>query len=131
MDRQPIATPQAPAAIGPYSQAMQSGGQLWISGQLGLDPVSGNLVEGGIEAQTRQALANLQAICEAAGTSLHQALRCTIYLTDLRDFALVNGLYAEAFSQPYPARACIQVAALPKGGVVEIDAVVALKHHAH
>lgn len=121
-----ISTDQAPAAIGPYSQAVVSGGHLYISGQLGLDPASGQMLEGGVEAQARQAMANLQAIARAAGGDLKQAVRCTIYLTDLADFAAVNAIYAEALSEPYPARACVQVSALPKGGVVEIDAVVAL-----
>lgn len=119
-----IATTAAPAAIGPYSQAVRHAGLLWCSGQLGLEPATGNLVTGGIEAETRQALANLAAVCEAAGTSLERAVRCTIYLIDLADFATVNDLYADAVGSPPPARACVQVAALPKGGRVEIDAVV-------
>lgn len=123
---QVISTDQAPAAIGPYSQAVVCGGLVYISGQLGLDPVSGHLAEGGVEAQAQQAMANLQAIARAAGSDLKQAVRCTIYLTDLADFAAVNAIYAHALSEPYPARACVQVSALPKGGVVEIDAVVAL-----
>ncbi|TVR15297.1 MAG: RidA family protein [Planctomycetota bacterium] len=125
--RTPIATQEAPAAIGPYSQAMQCAGLLWISGQLGLDPSSGAMVDGGVAAETKQALANLAAICAASGTSLHKAVRCTIYCTDLADFATINACYQDALSEPYPARACVQVAALPKGGLVEIDAVVALE----
>jgi 2-iminobutanoate/2-iminopropanoate deaminase len=124
MERIAITTPHAPAAIGPYSQAIRHDGLLWISGQLGFDPASGALREG-IGEQTRQVLANLQAICRAAGTDLRNALRCTIYLTDLSHFATVNKLYAEALGEPFPARATIQVAALPRGGQVEIDAVVA------
>jgi len=125
-NRHVISTDAAPAAIGPYSQAMVAGGMLYISGQLGLNPSSGTMVEGGVEAEARQAMDNLRAICAAAGTELSQAVRCTIYLTDLGDFAQVNAIYAEGFVQPFPARACVQVSALPKGGVVEIDAVVAL-----
>ena len=121
-----VTSPDAPPALGPYSQAMIHSGLVWCSGQLGLDPISGELVDGGVEAQAVQALKNLQAVCAAAGTSLDQAIRCTIYLTDLADFATVNRCYAAVLREPFPARACVQVAALPKGGVVEIDAVVPL-----
>jgi 2-iminobutanoate/2-iminopropanoate deaminase len=121
----PISTNRAPAAIGPYSQAMRHGDSLYISGQLGFDPASGVLAEG-VEAQARQAMENLKAIAEAAGTSLAKAVRCTIYLTDLGDFAAVNAIYQEFLAEPFPARACVQVSALPKGGVVEIDAIVAV-----
>lgn len=124
--RSSLSTPDAPAAIGPYSQAIRHGTTLWISGQLGLDPTSGELVLGGVVAQAEQALRNLEAICREAGTSLTKALRCTVYLVDLADFAAVNAVYAPCFEEPFPARACVQVSALPKGGLVEIDAVVAL-----
>lgn len=126
MTKQAIHSDGAPAAVGPYSQAMAAGGMLWCSGQLGLDPQTGTMVAGGVEAEARQALDNLQAVCQAAGTTLAAAVRCTIYLTDLGDFAAVNKLYQSYLVEPYPARACVQVAALPKGGVVEIDAIVAL-----
>ena len=126
MPREVVSTDTAPAAIGPYSQAMKAGGMLYVSGQLGMDPATGAIVEGGVEVEARQAMANLQAICTAAGTDLTKAVRCTIYLTSLGDFAAVNGIYAEGFEMPFPARACVEVSALPKGGVVEIDAVVEL-----
>jgi 2-iminobutanoate/2-iminopropanoate deaminase len=118
-----IETPQAPAPIGPYSQAIESGGVLFCSGQLGLDPISGNLVSG-VEAQTKTALTNLAAVCERAGFKLIHSARCTIYLTNLADFEVVNRVYQGFFKPPYPARTTVQVAALPKGGLVEIDAVV-------
>ena len=121
--RTSVTTSDAPAAIGPYSQAIRQGGCLWCSGQLGLDPATGLLAEG-VAAQAERALANLDAICSEAGTSLRKAVRCTVYLTDLADFALVNRIYESFFAAPFPARATVQVAALPKGGLVEIDAVV-------
>jgi len=121
-----ISTPDAPAAIGPYSQAVRHGGLLWCSGQLGLNPTSGALVSEATAAQAAQALRNLDAICREAGTSLAKAIRCTVYLTDLADFPAVNQVYAGCFEAPFPARATVQVAALPKGGKVEIDAVVEL-----
>jgi 2-iminobutanoate/2-iminopropanoate deaminase len=114
----------APAPVGPYSQAIDHEGWIFASGQIPLDPVTGALVEGGIEEQTRQALANLRAVLEAAGASLDDVVRTTIYLTDLAQFARVNGVYAEHFSrEPQPARATVGVAALPIGAAVEIDAV--------
>jgi 2-iminobutanoate/2-iminopropanoate deaminase len=122
--RTPVTSPDAPAAIGPYSQAVKAGGFLWCSGQLGLDPARGELVPGGTAAQAEQALRNLDAVCREAGTGLAKAVRCTIYLTDLADFQAVNQVYARWFEAPFPARATVQVAALPKGGLVEIDAVV-------
>ena len=124
--RTPVTPPNAPAALGPYSRAIAHGGLLWCSGALGLG-ADGSLVEGGTAAQARQALTNLQMLCAAGGTDLRQALRCTVYLTDLADFAAVNEVYASFFAEPYPARTTVQVAALPKGGRVEIDAVVALE----
>ncbi|MCS6970349.1 MAG: RidA family protein [Planctomycetota bacterium] len=125
--RRAIFTAHAPAAIGPYSQAVVCGDLLWCSGQLGVDPATGQLVEGDAAAQAEQCLRNLAAICEAAGASLQQAVRCTVYLTDIADFAAVNAVYARWFSEPYPARATVQVAALPRGARIEIDAVVALR----
>lgn len=121
----PIQTDAAPAPVGPYNQAVQAGGVLYCSGQIALDPASGLLVGGGdVEAETRQVLANLQAVLTAAGASPDQVVRTTVFLTDLGDFGRVNTLYAEVFGAGVsPARACVQVAALPKGAKVEIDAI--------
>ncbi len=124
--RTTINTSDAPAAIGPYSQAVRHGGLLWCSGQLGLEPSSGAFRSTETVVQAEQALRNLEAICREAGTSLTKALRLTIYLVDLADFQAVNAVYQAFFESPYPARATLQVAALPKGGRVEIDAVVAI-----
>lgn len=120
-----VTTSDAPSAIGPYSQAVKHGGLLWCSGQLGLKP-TGEFVSDDTARQAEQALRNLEAICSEAGTSLGKALRLTIYLIDLGEFQAVNQVYATFFEAPFPARATVQVAALPKGGRVEIDAVVAL-----
>jgi reactive intermediate/imine deaminase len=123
-----IQTDAAPAPVGPYNQAVAAGGLLWCSGQIALDPNGSDLVgNGDVEAETRQVLTNLQAVLAAAGVGPAQVVRTTVYLVDLADFARVNALYAEVFSQGVaPARACIQVAALPKGARVEIDAVATL-----
>ena len=121
---QPIQTSQAPAAIGPYSQAVAHQGLLFVSGQLGLDPASGALAEG-IEAQTRRALQNLVAILAAAGLGPQHVLKATVYVANMDDFALVNQLYAEVFAPPYPAREVVQAARLPKNGLVEISAIAA------
>ncbi len=126
MNLKSIATPDAPAAIGPYSQAVQVGDMLWCSGQIGLDPQSGEFVEGGVKAQTRQVLRNLEAVLTAGGSSMSAVVRTTVFLQDLADFAEVNALYAEAFGAHKPARACVQAAALPKGALVEIDCVAAI-----
>lgn len=115
----------APSPIGPYSQAMVHGDLVFCSGQLGLDPASGSLAAGAVE-QTRQALKNLEAVLQGAGSSLHKALKVTVYLTDLSCFSEMNKVYAEFFVPPYPARTAIQVSALPKGAAVEID-VMALR----
>ncbi len=125
--RQSVSTDQAPQAIGPYSQAIRSGSLLFCSGQVPLDPSSGELVKDDIEGQTRRCLENLVAVCEAAGASLSEAVRCTVYLTDMNDFARVNEVYGSFFegADP-PARVAIGVAALPKGADVEVDAIVAL-----
>ncbi len=114
--------------MGPYNQAVAAGGLLWCSGQIALDPATGLLVGGGdVEAETRQVLTNLQAVLAAAGVGPDQVVRTTVFLADLADFALVNGLYGEVFGAgTSPARACVQVAALPKGARVEIDAVAVL-----
>jgi len=125
-DRQPVSTPDAPAAIGPYSQGMRSGDLLFCSGQVPLDPASGELVKLDVDGQARRCLENLQAVCAAAGGALENAVRCTVYLTDMNDFARVNEVYAEFFSDEPPARVAVGVAGLPKGADVEIDAIVAL-----
>lgn len=122
MSREVIATADAPAAIGPYSQAIKAGGFVFTAGQLGLDPATGKLAEG-VEAQTRQALANLKAILAAAGSSPAQVVKTTIFLADLADFAKVNAIYAEVFDAAPPARSTVQVAALPSSARVEIEAV--------
>ena len=116
----------APAAIGPYSQAIKAGPLVFLSGQIPLDPKSMEIVSDDIAAQTHQVFKNLIAVADAAGGSLSNAAKLTIYLTDLGDFAVVNKIMAGYFSEPYPARATIQVSALPKGSAVEIDAILAL-----
>jgi 2-iminobutanoate/2-iminopropanoate deaminase len=122
--RTQVSSPDAPAAIGPYSQAIRQGGWLWCSGQLGLDAASGVLVSPEVGLQARRALENLSAVCNDAGTSLSKAVKCTVYLVDMADFPKVNAVYQDFFVEPYPARATVAVAALPKGARVEIDAVV-------
>lgn len=124
MSRDPISTERAPAAIGPYSQAVRAGGTVYLSGQIPLDPATGELVTGDISAQTRRVFDNLKAVCEAAGGSLDGVVRVGIYVMDLSDFAQVNAVMAEYFQAPYPARSTIQVAGLPKGARVEVDAVL-------
>ena len=123
-----VHTEAAPAPVGPYNQAVVAGGVVYCSGQIALDPASGQMVGAGdVEAETRQVLANLQAVLAAAGCGPRQVVRTTVYLTDLGDFARVNAVYAEVFGEGVsPARACVQVAALPKGALVEIDAVAVL-----
>ena len=123
MSKAAIATGRAPAAIGPYSQAIACGEWIFLSGQIPLDPRSGELVDGGIEAQTRQVMANLGAVLGAAGADFTAMVKTTIYLTDLANFAVVNAIYGEAFPSMPPARATVQVAALPKGAQVEIDGI--------
>jgi 2-iminobutanoate/2-iminopropanoate deaminase len=118
-----VATPGAPAAIGPYSQAIRAGGLVFVSGQIPLDPATGQLVVGGIAAQAARVLDSLQAVLEAAGSGLDRVVRTTIYLTDLGGFAAVNEVYARYFPDAPPARATVQVAALPRGAGIEIDAV--------
>lgn len=121
-----VATADAPAAIGPYSQAVASGSFVFLSGQIPLDPATGTLVEGDIALQTRRVFDNLSAVCAAAGGSLAQMVRVGIFLTDLADFATVNAVMAEYFVRPYPARATVGVSALPRGASVEIDGILAL-----
>ncbi|WP_172691165.1 RidA family protein [Rhizobium rhizogenes] len=124
---QKIDTSDAPKAIGPYSQATIHNGFLFVSGQLPLDPVTGSISGSNSAEQARQCLANMRAIIEAAGAAMTDVVKTTVLLTDLSEFAAVNDVYAGYFSDPFPARACYQVAALPKGALVEIEAVVALK----
>jgi reactive intermediate/imine deaminase len=124
MTRRPVSSADAPPPIGPYSQAVVAGGVLYCSGQVPLDPATGELVEGGAAEQAHRCLRSLEAVCGAAGTRLGDAARVTIYLTDLGGFAEVNEVYAEFFSEPHPARTTVEVAALPKGAMVEIDAIV-------
>jgi reactive intermediate/imine deaminase len=126
MARTIISTDQAPAAIGTYSQAVRVGSTVYISGQIAIDPVTRELVAGDIEAQVRRVFENLKAIALAAGGSLGAAVRVTIYLVDLAHFALVNKVMAEYFPQPYPARAAVGVAALPRGAAVEADCILEL-----
>jgi reactive intermediate/imine deaminase len=121
-----ISTKAAPAAIGPYSQAVKVGNTVWISGQIPLEPTTMTVVSGGIEAETEQVFANLKAIAEAAGGQLNDAVKINISLTDLGNFAAVNAIMAQHFDEPYPARACVEVAALPKGVAVEIEAILSL-----
>jgi reactive intermediate/imine deaminase len=126
MATQPIHTPRAPAAIGPYSQAIRAGDTVYLSGQIPLDPSTMELVKGDIRAQIRQVFDNLVAVAEAAGGSLANAVRLTVYLTDLANFPLVNEIMAEYCQQPYPARAAIGVAQLPRGAAVEVDGILVL-----
>jgi len=123
--RSVLSTPHAPAAIGPYSQAIRAGGFLFASGQLGLDPATGELREG-IEAQTRQVLTNMQAVLAEAGARVEDVVKTTIFLADMGDFAVVNRIYGEVFGHEPPARSTVQVAALPKNGLVEIEMIVLL-----
>jgi 2-iminobutanoate/2-iminopropanoate deaminase len=118
-----VIAPKAPAALGPYSAGVKVGSIVYTAGQLGIDPATGNLVTGGIEAQTRQVFHNLQAILEAAGTSLDKVVKTTVFMQDMGEFAKMNGVYAQFFTGDYPARSTIQVATLPKGGLVEIEAI--------
>jgi reactive intermediate/imine deaminase len=120
---EPISTQDAPAAIGPYSQAVRAGGLLFLSGQIPLDPATGQIVPGDVAEQAERVLKNLQAILAAGGCALGDVVRTTIYLVDLAHFAAVNEVYARFFSPPYPARVSVQVSALPRGSLVEIDAI--------
>ncbi len=117
-----IATEKAPAAIGPYSQGICVGNLIFLSGQLGLDPATGTLVEG-VEAQTNQALQNVAAMLDSIGLTMENVVKTTVFLADINDFAAVNAVYAQHFSGAFPARSAVQVAALPKGGLVEIECV--------
>ena len=118
-----VTSSHAPAALGPYSQAIEQQGLVFCSGQIGLDPSSGALVAGGVEAETRRALENLRSVLAAAGLGFHDIVKTTIFLADLRDFDLVNRIYGEHLSPPYPARSTVQAAALPRNARVEIEAI--------
>ena len=120
-----ICTTKAPAAIGPYSQAVAFGNLVYTSGQLPIDPATGIFAEGGVKEQTRQSLLNVQAILAEAGLSMSNVLKTTVFLADLNDFAAMNGVYSEFFAEPYPARSAVAVKTLPKGALVEIEVVAA------
>ena len=120
-----ISTEKAPAAIGPYSQAIEHGGFIFVSGQLPIDPATGSFPEGGVEAQTRQSLSNIKSILEKAGSGMDKVLKTTVMLADMGDFAAMNGVYAEFFGTPYPARCAFAVKTLPKGALVEIECIAA------
>jgi reactive intermediate/imine deaminase len=126
MTKQIISTPDAPAAIGIYSQAVRVGNTIWVSGQIPLDPATKELVKGDMEAQVRQVFENLKAIVAAAGAAFDDVVKATVFLTDLNHFGLVNKIMAEYFREPYPARAAVGVAALPRGAQVEVECIVAL-----
>ena len=126
MTRSIIATDRAPAAIGPYSQAVRAGSTVYLSGQIALDPATGQLVEGGIEAQADRAFRNLAAVVAASGASLADVVKLTLFLTDLNDFPKVNQVMQAHFAQPYPARSTVGVVALPRGALFEVEAVVVL-----
>ncbi len=121
--KQSISSEKAPKPVGPYSPAVIAGEFVWTSGQLGIDPTTGELVPGGIEAETEQVLKNLAAVLEAAGSGLDRVVKTLIFITDMNQFARVNAVYARYFQEPYPARSTVQVSALPKGAMVEIEAV--------
>jgi 2-iminobutanoate/2-iminopropanoate deaminase len=127
MDKKVISSDKAPKAIGPYSVAIRTGDLVFTSGQLGLDPATGSLVPGGIEAETRQALTNLRHVLADAGSGLERVVKTIVFLKDMADFAKMNAVYAEFFTENPPARSTIQAAALPKGGTVEIEAVAILQ----
>lgn len=118
-----ISTPQAPAAIGPYSQAVQVGNLVFTSGQIPIDPATGQFAEGGIKEQTRQSLTNVKAILEEAGLALSSVVKTTVFLADMADFADMNAVYAEFFAEPFPARSAVAVKTLPKGALVEIEVI--------
>jgi 2-iminobutanoate/2-iminopropanoate deaminase len=125
--RQAVVTPTAPAAIGPYSQAITSGDWIFVSGQISLDPATGGMANGGIQAETHRVLQNLAAILEASGSSLDRVLKTTVFLIDLAEFSAMNDVYRDYFSDPAPARSTVQVAALPRGARIEIEAVATRK----
>ena len=123
-----ISTTKAPAAIGPYSQAIQVGNLVYTSGQIPIDPATGVFVEGGIREQTRQSLLNVKAILEEAGLTMSDVLKTTVFMADMNDFADMNAVYAEFFAEPYPARSAVAVKMLPKGALVEIEVVAGMQN---
>ena len=125
MMKKVISTAEAPKAIGPYSQAIEAGGFIFVSGQIPLIPATGELVEGSVEVQTARVLENLKAILEAAGSSLENVVKTTVYITNMDDFTKVNGIYGQYFQEDPPARVCVEVSKLPKGALVEIDVIAA------
>ena len=127
MPRTAIHSDRAPAAIGPYSQATRAGNLVFFSGQIPLDPATGDLVAGDIAAQARRAFDNLKAVCDAAGGTMHDIVRVGLYLTDLGEFSAVNAAMEAAFDAPYPARSTIEVSALPRGAKFEVDAIMVLR----
>ena len=125
MDRTNVESDRAPAAVGPYSQAIRSGGLLFVSGQLPLDPETGEIVAGDVSAQAERCLRNLAGVAEAADTCLSRAVKVQVFLSDMADFPAVNLIYAKWFAEPYPSRSTVQVAKLPLGAAIEIDAIIA------
>ena len=121
-----VSSPDAPAALGPYSAGIKTGEMVFLSGQLGLDPQTGKLAEGGVVAQAQQSLKNIEALLAAAGATFDNVVKTTVFLADIADFNAVNEVYGSRFSEPYPARSAVQVGALPAGGLVEIEVVAAL-----
>lgn len=121
-----ISTKAAPAAIGPYSQGIKSQGLLFCSGQIAIDPATGAIVEGGIEAQTKRVCENVMALLKEAGVEPSSVVKTTVFITDMNDFPKVNEIYASCFAEPFPARSCVGVASLPKGALVEIEVVASL-----
>lgn len=121
-----ITTPNAPAAIGPYSQAIKTNGMLFASGQIPIDPATGNIVSGGIENQALQAFNNVRNLLEAAGTTMSNVVKVTVFMADMNDFATVNTIYAKYFTEPYPARSAVAVKALPKGALIEVEVIAEL-----
>ena len=126
MKKKIVKSDKAPEALGPYSVGVKVGHLVFTAGQLGIDPASGDFVEGGIEAQTRQALENINAVLEAAGTKMSKVVKTTVFLLDMDDFGAMNGVYGEYFTKKFPARSAVQVARLPKDGLVEIEAIALL-----
>ena len=124
--KQVISTPKAPAAIGPYSQAIRVGNLIYTSGQIPINPATGQFVEGGIKEQTRQSLTNVKAILEEAGTSMANVVKTTVFMADMNDSADMNAVYAEFFTEPFPARSAVAVKTLPKGALVEIEVVAGI-----
>ena len=124
--KQVISTPKAPAAIGPYSQAIRVGNLIYTSGQIPINPATGQFVEGGIKEQTRQSLTNVKAILEEAGTSMANVVKTTVFMADMNDFVDMNAVYAEFFTEPFPARSAVAVKTLPKGALVEIEVVAGI-----